>query len=387
MSFYTPETALEKRRKMLERAIAAGRNALGPAETSGYPDARVFVHLHLSIRLRMLAEIESSPEEKKRLLEEALQHGNEAARIGEQTSPLAYWDIGTFRGALAEIKCDLADLAEDPETKKSMLQAAILEKGNAIKLLVKDVSFQPEKKATSFLTLGFQQYAHGNWWTRLYRLTCDKEHLRKAVEVFNEAIESLQKMNRTSGLATSHVAECYWKIAQAYDELDDHMKAAENFCLASDDFKSAPEKIPQLKSFYEDHALYMQAWGEIERARHHHERQEYGLAKEHFEKAAELHKPLKRWSYLEPNYSAWARVEDAEELSRKEQCEEGIKAFEGASKLFTETRKSVQEQLGNIEDNDEKQMAISIVKASGLRKEYCDGRIALEERENLGQEG
>jgi hypothetical protein len=387
MPGYTPEISLEKRRSMLERAIAAGRDALEPAEASGYPDAKLFVHLHLSTRLRMLAEIESSPEEKKKLLEEALQHGNEVSRIGEHISPLSYWDLGVQRGALAEIKCDVADLEEDPETKKSMLRAAIAERENAIKLLVKDVSFQPEKKATSFLSLGYQEYDHGNLWTRLYRLTWEKEHLRKAIEVFTEAIEFNQKINRTSGWAASHTAQCYWKIAQAYDELDDHLRAAENFCLASDNFKSAPEKTPQLKSFYEDQALYMQAWSEIEEARHHHERQEYGLAKEHFEKAAELHKSLKRWSYMGPNYSAWARVENGEELSRKEQCEEAIVAFESASKLFAETKKSVQGQLGKIEDNDEKQMATTIVKASGLRKEYCEARIALEEARILDKKG
>jgi len=384
---YTPEVSLEKRRNILEKAIAAGRDALEPAETSGYPDTKLFVHLHLSARLRQLAESESSPERKKKLLEEALQHGNEASKIGDQLEPLSYWDLGIFRSVLAEIKCDLADLTKEREAKKSMLQAAILEKENAIKLLVKDVASQPEKKGTSFLTLGYTQYGHGNWWIRLYRLTGDKEHLRKAVEVFTEAIEFVQKMDRTSGLATGGVAQCYWRIAQAYDELDDHLKAAENFCFASDSFKSAPEKIPQLKSFYEDHALYMQAWGEIERARYRHERQEYGFAKEHFEKAAELHKSLKRWSYLEPNYSAWARVEDAEELSRKERCEEAIKAFEGASKLFSEAKKSVQEALGKIEDDDEKQMATSIVKASGLRKEYCEGRIALEDAKILDKKG
>ena len=134
----------------------------------------------------------------------------------------------------------------------------------------------------------------GSWWSRLYRLTCDKEHLRKAIEVFTEALESYQKVSRTS-----RMAECYWKIAQAYDELDDHMTAAENFRLASDNYKSAAEKIPQLKSFYEDHALYMEAWSEIEKARYNHERQEYGSAKGHFEKAAELHKSSKNgvtWS-------------------------------------------------------------------------------------------
>ena len=379
---YWRETDLAKKHDTLERAIRAGRDALEPAEASGYPYAIMYVHWRLSVNLTQFAEIESSPEEKERLLEEALQRRKETLRIGEELEPLSYWDLGLFREALAATKCGLADLARDPETKKSMLQAAILEREDGIKLQVKDLSFQPEKKTANFRWLGYDQYSTGIWWIRLYRLSCDKEHLRKAAEAFTEALEYYQKVN-----LTSDIAECYWKIAQTYDELDDHLTAASNFCLASDSFKGAAEKIRKLKGFYQDHACYMQAWGEIEKARHHHERQEYGLAEEHFEKAAEFHKPLKRWSYLEPNYSAWARVEDAEDLSRKEQCEEAIKAFECASKLFSETKKSVQGQLSNIEDNEEKQMATGIVKASGLRKDYCDARIALEEAKILDKKG
>jgi hypothetical protein len=376
------ETDLAKKHDMLERAIRAGRDALEPAETSGYPYAIMYLHLHLSANLWLFAEIESSPEEKEKLLEEAVQHGEEGSRIGEQLEPLVYWDLGQYRLNLARTKCGLADLARDPETKKSMLQAAILESENAMKLLVKEVNFQPEKKTAMFRWLGYWQYLAGSWWIRLYRLTCDREHLRKAAEAFTEAIESFQKVN-----LTSDIAECYWKIAQAYDELDDHMASAENFCLASDSFKGAAEKIPQLKGFYEDHACYMQAWGEIEKARHHHEREEYGLAKEHFEKAAELHRSLKRWGYLEPNYSAWARVEDAEELSRKEQCEEALHAFEQAIRLFQETKKSIQENLAKIEDAEEKKVATQISEATDRRREYCKARMAIEEAKILDKKG
>jgi hypothetical protein len=293
------ETVWEKRHEVLERRVAAGREALEPAETSGYPYAIMYVHWWLSLGLLLFARSEFSLEEKEKLLEEALQHGNEGLRFGERLLPLSYWDLGLFRQNLALIKCELAELAKETETKKDILYSAMAEMENAIKLLVKYVSFQPEKKTAMFGALGDWQYWAGEWWVRLYRITCDKEHLRKAAEAFTEALERYQKVN-----LTSRVAECCWKIAQAHDELDDHMAAAENFCLASDSFKGAAKKIPQLKSFYEDHAVYMQAWGEIERARYHHEREEYGLAKENFEKAAELHKPLKRWSYLELNYSA-----------------------------------------------------------------------------------
>jgi tetratricopeptide (TPR) repeat protein len=131
----------------------------------------------------------------------------------------------------------------------------------------------------------------------------------------------------------------------------------------------------------------MAAWSEIEKARHYHERQEYGSAEEHFEKAADLHKSLKQWSYLTANYLAWAKVEHAEDLSRKEQSEDAMQAFEQAAKLFNETKKGLQTQLDKIENPDEKQMTTSMVEATDKRREYCVGRIVLEEARILDKKG
>jgi tetratricopeptide (TPR) repeat protein len=88
-----------------------------------------------------------------------------------------------------------------------------------------------------------------------------------------------------------------------------------------------------------------------------------------------------------PNYLAWAKVEQAEDLSRKEQGEDAIQAFEQAAKLFNETNKSLQTQLDKIENPDERQMATGMVKATGERREYCLGRIALEEAKILDKKG
>jgi hypothetical protein len=379
---FDQETEVRKKRDMLKRAIVAGEGAFKTAEASGYPYAIENVHWLLGVNLSSLAYFESRTAEKKSLFEEALQHANETARIGEQIGPFSYWDLGLFRGRIAMINFALADLAGDSESKKNMLQAATLEYENAVQLIIKDLSFQPDKKTANFPGLGSSQYWAGRCWSRLYRLTCDKDNLRKAIEAFNGAIESYRKVN-----LTSRIAECHWKIAEANDGLDDHLMASRNFCLASDTFKGAAEKIPQLKSFYGNHALYMQAWEEIERARYHHERQEYGSAKEHFEKAADLHRSLKQWGYLASNYSAWAQVEQAEDLSRKEQGEGAIQAFERAVDLFNEAKKSLQAQLEVIEDPEERQMATSILKATDPRRDFCRGRTILEEAKILDKKG
>jgi hypothetical protein len=372
-----------KKRDLLEKAAANSASAIKLAEGTGYPGIICHAYFCSSYSLRALAGIETSLEEKKGLLEKAMEHLAVSEKIVEQVHPFLYWNLGTRLDVFADLKAELSNLEKDSENKRNMLEEAISDKERGLQLFSK-VSLQFERRGDLSLSgpFGYNHYTYGELLNRLYGLTISNEHQRKAIKAFEEAAESYQKLN-----LLSRVAECCWKTARGYDALGEHLSAAKSFNLASDNYNNAAEKIPQLKSFYQDHALYMLAWSEIEKARHHHGRQEYGLAKEHFEKAAELHRSLKQWGYLESNYCAWAQVEKAEELSRSEQSEEAIKAFEQASQLFSETKKLLQTQISKIEDADEKQMATSMIKASDLRKEYCQGRIAIEEAKILDKTG
>jgi hypothetical protein len=379
------ETDVKKKRDLLERGVKAAPDALKKAENSRYPEAIIYAH-HVFGILDSLAMIETSRGEKRKLLEQALQHRQECAARTEQLTPLLYWNRGVMHGNVASTKSELAEVAEDNETKKSLLQEAVLALGNALKLLTEEAAFfeskQPTLTYSGRAVLGSYQSEYGRVLNRVYGLTRNQEYLEKVIEAFREASESFQKLN-----LRSRVAECQWKIAQAYDTMGEHSSAAQHFSLASNDYRSAAGKIPQLKGFYEDHACYMEAWSEIEKARHQHKRQEYGLSMEHFQNAANMHKSLKQWSYLAPNYSAWAQVEHAEELSRKDQSEEALQAFERATRLFEETIKSIQDGLAKIEDTDEKQMATQIVNATDPRREYCLARIAIEEAKILDKKG
>lgn len=377
------ETNLRKKANLLKKALEAAPEALERAENSGYPEAVFGAHHNFGKILAELATMEMNFEEKRRLLERALGHRKETIRFTEQLTPFDYYNQGVMLNRLAQIKSELASLAEDSENKINMLQEAILDRENSLKLCMKHTAFYQKKGSVSqFAPMGIMQYYRGDLIYRLYELTKNKEHLSKAAEAFEEAIESFQKV-----AMTSRIAECHWKIAQIYDVLCENLKAAENFDLASNNYKEAAEKIPELKDFYQDHALYMKAWSEIEQARHLHREQQYGVAEEHFEKAANIHKFLKQWSYLAPNYAAWVKVEHAEELSRREQSEEAIEAFEQAVALFNDAKKSIKMHLGKIEDLDERQMATSMVKATDFRYEYCVARKALEEAKILDKKG
>jgi hypothetical protein len=376
------ETDSQKKRSLYEKALDTVKGVQKLAESSGYQTSVWWVQRYLGLLFRSLAGCETNSELKKGVLEESFQHGVEALKLLEQMEPLGCWDRGVHHAWLASVKWDLAWLSEDSEVQRKMVEEALAEQENALKLLMRYMEYQPEKRLVAFGVIGSWQYEMGRWLSRLHGLTHNSEHLKRAAEVFNEAADSFHKTR-----ITSRVAECHWKAAQAYDGLSQRMKSAESFSLASNNFRSAVEKVPQLKGLYEQHAVYMEAWSEIEKARHFHERQEYGLAREHFEKAADLHKPLKQWGYLASNYSAWANVECAEDLSRNERCEEAIQAFEQALKLFDETKESIQNELNKIEDSDEKQMATGMMKASDLRCEYCTARIALEEARILDKKG
>lgn len=380
------ETDLKKKRDLLEKACEVAKVTFKAAKDSGYPEAMMYAYggsgsLHFSS-----ARMDTNPEEKKRLLEEALRLSGEASRITQQIEPFLYWNLGIREGVLSNLKYELAELEKDSEVKKVLLQDAVLHKENSIKSCVKELSFLEGKGQGSvtplFASLGESQYTHGYLLNRLYSVDHDKEHLVKAVDAFEDAVRSYQKLD-----LTNRVAECYWKMAEVYDDLEENLDSARNFELASNNYRKSAEKTPQLKKLYEDHVLYMQAWSEIEKARHHHARQEYGLAEEHFEKAASFHKSLKQWGYMAPNYFAWARLEHAEDLSRREQGEEATQAFQQAGKLFNETRGSLQSQLSKIEDHDEKRMATSMLNVTSLRVEYCTARIAIEEARILDKKG
>jgi len=377
------ETNARKRRDFLEKAIIDGTDAVKKAESTGYHFIILTMHHALSKALGSLAQIETNVEEKKKLLEKALEHRNESIRISEQLAPFGYWNRGVMWNYLADLKAELSNLEKESANRKSMLEEAVSDKERCLQLCIKEQLYFEKIGDLAYLsTLGIYQYSFGELLNHLYALTNNSEHQRKAINAFEEAAQSFQKLDMVS-----RIAECHWKAARGYDTLGEHLQAAESFNQASNNYTSAADKIPQLKDFYQDHALYMQAWSEIEKAKHHHARQEYGLAKEHYEKTATMHKSLKQWRYITPNYSAWAYVENAEDLSRKEQGDEAIKAFEEAAKIFSETKKSIQTELSKIENVDEKNMATNLLQATDLRSEYCVGRIALEEAKIFDKKG
>lgn len=92
------ETDVRKKRDLLEKAARAAPDMLKKAENSGYPEAIMYAHSVFGGILTALAKIETNREEKKRLLEQALQHKKESVARTEQLTPLLYWNRGITPG-------------------------------------------------------------------------------------------------------------------------------------------------------------------------------------------------------------------------------------------------------------------------------------------------
>ena len=376
------ETDVNKKRELLEEALRGMPVSLKVADTSGYPEVILYVHHMLVNLLTSLAKIESNSKKKKEFLKRALEHENEAIRLTEQFQPFLYWNRGIMQLHLAEIKHELAQLAKKLEIKRKLLQEALSDLKKCLELLLKGMTLYRKSSVMFFTTLGNVEYKYGNWLSGLYEHTNNRKHLKEAIEAFEDAAASFQKTN-----LKSRMAECNWKTAHAYDTLTEYLKAAENFDRASNNYEKAAEKIPQLKVFYQDHALYMCSWCEIEKARHHHAEKHFGQAKQHYEQAKDLHESTERWSYLSQYYLAWARLEEAEDLSRREKTEEAKDLFQQAASLFAEAKRAIEAKLDKIEAKEEKQMCMKIINASEIRRDYCLGRIALEEAKILDRQG
>jgi len=377
------ETDPDKKLDYLRKSEKIGLEALKVAVESEVQVAIDFM-LHILSRISVAnARLKPDSDDKRELLEKALEYTQKCINMYENWKPGATWNIGAMYNELADIKAEIAYLETDVNAKKTMLEEAAANKEKCLKLIGEKLPYFEKRGVPVPYTsvYGYQD----TYWTllsRLFKLTNNPEHMRRAIEVTQKAMETAVKLDMVS-----LIAESYWKIASAQGGLQEHFAAADNFQHASENYLKAAEKIPRLQGLYQDHASYMLAWSEIEKAKYHHERQEFGLAREHFEKAANLQKSSRKWSYLAPNYSALAQIENAEDLSRREQSEEALRAFEQAAKQLNETKEALQTEIGKIESSEEKEMVVGIVKAATLRSDYCTGRVALEDAKVLDKRG
>lgn len=383
-SIVVNETDLHKKRDMLDEALKAAPEMMRQATNSGYPETVLHAHHLQSFILTAKSRLETDKEERKRTLEEALAQLNSSLKITSQIQPFMYWNRGVMHNLMATIRSELAKLTYEPKAKEAMIQKAIANSNASFKLKNRDLDFYRGKGSTEALIaqIAENQFFHGNLLIQLFNCTKDRIDAERAFQSYEKALAGYQEL-----AVTSRAAECYWRMARVCDGVAEYLRAAENFKNASSSYGKAAERIPQLKGFYEEHATYMLSWSEIEKARDSHNKQDYGDAKQHFEKASELQGGLKQWGYLASNYSAWALVEYGEELSRNDRPDKAIRAFKNAAEVFVKAKQSIDAHLPGVKSSEEKAMASNVLRGMDSRYQYCLARISLEEGRLLDKKG
>jgi len=372
-------TNIKSATEILDKAIEVGREAI--KYTDGHIERRTAGAIDaLMDALSSRAMVEMNNSKKRRLLEESLDYCMKGNEILERETPFV--NIYRISNQINQVSiyAQLSKVEQKKEKKIELLKRSLAPIEGAIKLVDKDIKVHHLTWMSNLY--GMFCYLFGKPLNELYSLTKDIKFLSKSIEVYKSAVECY-----TIADTKSRLAEAYWQLATVYDQLGDRLESAHNYQLASEKYKIAAKKIPQLKEFYDDYSLYMQAWSQIEHARHSHSIEDYEKAKEHYKKSAQLHEKSNSWGYLTPNYFAWANIEEAEGLSRKENTQQAKQIFQIAYELFHKAEESIKQKLEETNSPDQKEMMEQLLKVSGLRRKYCQARILMEEAKLLDREG
>ena len=390
----TPDAALHARLSAWEKDVNKIRESglkgleytprmIELAKECEYPDIISLAYWLDGICRFGAAAGETNDDRKREMLQCAIESFNEAIRIEETVDPGMLWDRGVSLCQTASVSYELSLLTSDIDRRKKEMSAAADRLRKGIDLEEESLTMvYLDLERSIDLVVGTHCSNLGDWYLELHGLDAQESSLLQSRDAYSRA----HRHHEHGGLF-SRAAEDQWNAAKVSDSLGDHSTASNLFKRASESYLKAIGKVPRLRQMYEDHAMYMSAWSEIELARQAHSRQEYGKAKDHYEKAAELHESTTKWKHLACNYRAWAGIENGEDLSRKEKSEAAIDSFHNAEDLFAKTRSSLEDYKKQIENQDERLNVDRLIRASDLRKEYCNGRVALEEAKILDRQG
>ncbi len=374
------DTDSGKRQSLLENAIKVTNEGLELLK--GWKRLSGDLFSIQSQTFLLFSSVKSGIEEKKELLHKAQSFAKKYFAYAKEMEMPASTVLNQNK-INYYIHRGLAAIEPNVTKKINLLNNALTSIKRSIEVLKKKEKFYTQsgwRRAGAVFGDIYDELA--DLFQQFYSLDKEKDKLCKAIEAYEQASIYYKKAD-----LPSHTAESYWHLAQLHDQASEFQQASEDYESASEAYTLASKKFPHLKDFYKDYRLYMQAWSQIEQARYSHSIEEYEEARQYYEKAAELHESTDSWNYLVPNYLAWANMEEAEGLSRRENTQRSKQTFQKAHEQFSRAEESIKQKLREITASDEKEMVKRLLEASDLRRKYCQARILLEDAKLLDRKG
>ncbi len=366
------ETDPGKKMELLRKAVDVGREGMVYKNHNPGTEAS-----HgLSRALLFLATMVADPIEKMRLLKEARRLREEILQEWQVMGPSSY-DMGTEFSELALVKAELSNIEQDPQTEIQLLQGAASDMQRCLDIWSK-LTENPSRTAI----LARTEEAYGDILLKLHSLTTAAGDARNATRQYEASITSLTKLGFTAS-----VPAVRWKLAKALDELGEYKRAADMFKSAATDFRASAKKTLASANTFEQLGSYMDAWGEIEQARLHHDGEQYLSAAAAYLKAAQTLRATNAWNHLGGHYEACYLLETGEALSRQEKPEAAFESFTQATKAFNGAKLQMETSLKERQGSSESKELADWLRITEGRIEYSLGRAELEEAKVLDKNG
>ncbi len=369
---YHVETDLESKKEQYRRTIEIAQKGIDyttpstPWTGTGH---------ELSKAMVFLANMETDPREKSRLLGEALRIREKVVLTVKALAPKS-WNLGVQYNYLALIKAELSRLSLDARKQVEQLREAVSDMERCVELCTKAGA----PADLHFLGQFYEWY--GDILAQLFKLTGESDSAHRAIEVYEDTVTKLSRWE-----LTGRIAAVRWKVARIYDSTGNYKQASQAFLEASEDYRLSAKKSSSLSFAHEELASYMEAWSQIEEARLHHDQEHYPLAAEKYFNAAGLLQHTRTWDHLSTHYVACSLLEKGEALSRQESPDASVEAFSNALEKFQDTKKLLEEKEKERPESLEKQELKDWLEITKGREKYSRARIELEEARLLDKTG
>ncbi len=367
------ETDPEKRKDHLRRAIEKARKGWD-FEKQGWSWA-LSSHA-LSRALYQLATQEQGRREKAQLLREALPIRESMVLNYELLTPNS-WDTGVANEHLALVKAELSKVEEDQQTRTQLLRGAVSAMERCLEQCSKWASTPTLKR-----DLGLFHERYADILLQSPSEAADNDNARSACNSYKSAITLLTESKNPGSIPALR-----WKLAKAQDGLGQWQEASESFEKAAEEYRLVGQKTPGLTGPFGELGSYMDAWAAIERARLHHDHEQYSTASQKYSDAANILQATKSWNHLAKHYMACSSLERGESYGQQEELDSAVKTFTVSLELFREAKEDLSKMLKEERAQENALELRDWLQVTEARHSYSLGRMRLEEARVLDKKG
>ncbi|MFX1452525.1 MAG: hypothetical protein ACFFCM_16935, partial [Promethearchaeota archaeon] len=215
----------------------------------------------------------------------------------------------------------------------------------------------------------------GDIYFELGKLKNEEKIFKKSTNSYVEAIEFCEHKG-----FYNLIGSAYNNLAQIEDRLGNYLFATENYEKSIEFFEKAMltissshfgDKIENLRN-------YLKAWRIIEEAKSNHIKEIHKEAQKKYEMASQILDKINEYKFEAPFYCAWAKLEDAEFLSKNGEHNKSADAYLNAEKKFEKAMKILNSHLQKQKPPEIKARISKLIQVARVRDAYCTARRQIE---------